>query len=120
MITDVYCYYTGGGVYIYSARFGDNYLYGSLDQTIDCYRGARGEVLFRDEDVCKAYCWLDEMNSFQLIGSEDDYYIHPDEIEYPTWQEILDSLRLSENVDLEADRSLLYWNPDLTKRTCEE
>jgi hypothetical protein len=122
-ITDVYCYYTGGGIYVYSARYGENYLYGSLDQTIDCIRGVRGEILFHDEDVCEFYGWLDEMNAFNpdvAPSNYDAYYVKPDEIEYPTWQEILDSLRNTANVPLGADDKLLYWNPDLTKRTCEE
>lgn len=119
-ITDVYCYYTGGGIYVYSAKYGKYYLWGTLDQTIDCLRGARGEVLFHEDVACEEFGWLDEMNALPEANLDDydTYYVKPDEIEYPTWRRILNSLKTAKRCDLEADDTLIYWNPDLTKRTC--
>ena len=120
-ITDVYCYYTGGGIYTYSARYGDAWLYGRLDEYIECFK-VRGEVLFHDEVVCEGYGWLDEMNAFTLEGNEYDYYISPEDIQYPTWKDILDSLKEAYTArgvsDMEA--CLIGWNPDLTKHTNED
>lgn len=121
-ITDVYCYYTGGGIYVYSAKYGNVYLYGTLDQYICCYK-VRGEILFRDEDLCSQFGWTDELNSFVLEGSEDDYYISPDDIEYPTWKDILRSLQKPGfygygTADMEE--TLRYWNPKLSKHTNED
>ena len=121
-ITEVYCYYTGGGIYCYSAKYGDAYLYGTLDQTIDCIP-VRGEILFQDEAICEEYGWLDDMKAFDSTNDYDNYYIKPSDIEYPTWQDILDSLRSPELIAegcIGAEETLCYWNPDLTKRTCEE
>ena len=119
MITDVYCYYTGGGIYIYSAKYNDVYLYGSLDQVLECYRH-RGEVLWQDESVCEYFGWLDEMKEFSHVTDPYDYYVSPEEIEYPTWQEILDSLRNATELSIEADDNLRYWNPDLTLKVNDE
>ena len=121
-ITEVYCYYTGGGIYVYSAKYGDVYLYGTLDQTIDCLP-VRGEILFQDESACESFGWTDEMNAFTGDYSNyDEYYIKPSDIKYPTWMDILKSLKspelIAENC-VDADETLRYWNPDLTKRTCE-
>ena len=121
-ITDVYCYYTGGGIYVYSAKYGNVYLYGTLDQYICCYK-VRGEILFRDEDLCNQFGWTEEMNSFVLDGNEDDYYISPDDIEYPTWKDILRSLQKPGfygygTADMEE--TLRYWNPKLSKHTNED
>lgn len=122
-ITEVYCYYTGGGIYVYSAKYGNVYLYGTLDQTIDCIT-VRGEILFQDESSCEFFGWTDEMNAFTGNSSDfDTYYIKPSDIEYPTWQDILDSLRSTELIAegcYGAEETLRYWNHDLTKRTCEE
>lgn len=121
-ITEVYCYYTGGGIYVYSAKYGDVYLYGTLDQTIDCV-SVRGEVLFHDESACEFLGLTDEMNAF--TGDSNDYnayYIKPSDIKYPTWMDILKSLKSPELIAehcVDADETLRYWNPDLTKRTCE-
>ena len=122
-ITEVYCYYTGGGIYVYSAKYGNVYLYGTLDQTIDCIT-VRGEILFHDSDTCESFGWTKEMNEFTGNSNDyDAYYIKPADIEYPTWKDILDSLRSDNLIDdtgNDADKALLYHNPDLTKRTCEE
>lgn len=121
-ITDVYCYYTGGGIYVYSAKYGNVYLYGTLDQYIHCYK-VRGEILYNDEECCKTFGWTDELNSFVLEDDENDYYIAPDEIEYPTWRRILHSLQKPGfygygTADMEE--TLRYWNPDLSKHTNED
>ena len=122
-ITEVYCYYTGGGIYVYSAKYGDYYLYGTLDQTIDCI-SVRGEILFQDESSCETFGWTDEMNAFNGNSSDyDSYYIKPSDIEYPSWQDILKSLSSPELLGegcMGAEESLRYWNPVLTKLTCEE
>ena len=128
-ITDVYCYYTGGGIYVYSARYGNVYLYGTLDMDISCYK-KRGEILCKDEELCKEFGWTDELNAFLATEDEDNYldqrldenYISPDEIEYPTWRAILRSVQKPGfygygTVDIEE--TLRYWNPDLSKRTNE-
>ena len=121
-ITDVYCYYTGGGIYVYSARYGNVFLYGTLDQYICCYT-VRGEILYRDEELCKQFGWMNELNAFTLEGTEDDYYISPEDIEYPTWKDILRSVQAPGfygygTADIEE--TLRYWNPDLSKHTNED
>ena len=130
-ITDVYCYYTGGGIYVYSARYGNIFLYGTLDQYICCYK-IRGEVLCQDEDLCKEFGWTDEMNALIALKGEyvdhiedfmKDYYVSPEEIEYPTWRAILRSIQKPGfygygTADMEE--TLRYWNPDLSKRTNED
>ena len=121
-ITEVYCYYTGGGIYVYSAKYGEAYLYGTLDQTIDCIT-VRGEVLFQDESACEFLGLTDEMNAFTGNSADyDKYYIKPEDIEYPTWKDILKSIKSPELIAehcVDADETLKYWNPDLSKRTCE-
>lgn len=121
-ITDIYCYYTGGGIYVYSAKYGNVYLYGTLDQYIDCYK-VRGEILFQDEDCCEEFGWMDELNSFVLEGDQMDYLLSPDEVKYPTWRSILRSIQKPGfygygTADMEE--TLRYWNPDLSKRTNED
>lgn len=117
-ISDVKCYYTGGGIYIYSAKYGDSaFLYGSFDQYISCY-SARGEILQHDEDVCQYYGWTDEMEECNL--SLDKAYISPEKIEYPTWLQILGSLSSYIKDDPEIETNLLYFNPNLRLRTCDE
>ena len=121
-ITDVYCYYTGGGIYVYSARYGNVFLYGSLDQYICCYK-VRGEILNQDEELCEEFGWTDELKAFTYEGEHDDYYVSPDEIEYPTWRAILRSIQRPGfygygTADMEE--TLRYWNPDLSKRTNED
>ena len=116
-ISDVKCYYTGGGVYIYSAKYGDSaFLYGSFDQYISCY-SARGEILQHDEDVCQYYGWTDEMNKCSL--SLDEAYIPPEKIEYPTWLQILDSLSSAIKHDPGIGSTLVRYNPNLHLRTCD-
>jgi len=120
-ITEVYCYYTGGNIYTYSAKYGDAFLYGTLNEWINCLT-VRGEILYEDEAYCEEFGWTDEMNSFRFSGCESDYYIDPIDIEYPTWSDILDSLHhaecLAEGVT-DAETILKECTPDLTKRTYE-
>ena len=121
-ISNVHCYYTGGGIYVYSARYGDAWLYGTLDQYIECF-SVRGEVLFNDESSCEFFGWMDELKAFTLSGNEYDYYLAADQIKYPTWQDILDSLRTADLLASGAadmEETLKYWNPDLSKRTNED
>lgn len=121
-ISEVFCYYTGGGIYVYSAKYGNAYLYGTLDEYISCYR-VRGEILYQDSDICEFYGWTDEMNSFRMEGTEDDYFISPDEIEYPAWNDILESLNRADCLGSgvsDMEKTLRYWNPDLTKHTNED
>lgn len=116
-ISDVYCYYTGGGVWIYSARYGEYFLYGTLDATIDCFP-VRGEILFDYKDICEECGWIEEYEKFHPIGDEEDYYIGPNKIDYPTWQDILDSVRPIDH-GRQIEYSLIKNNPDLTKKTYE-
>ena len=117
-ISDVKCYYTGGGVYIYSAKYGNSaFLYGSFDQDISVY-SVRGEVLFQDEDACESFGWTKEMEECNL--SLDKAYISPEKIEYPTWGQILNSLSSYIEDDHEIKTNLLYFNPNLRLRTCDE
>jgi len=121
-ITEAYCYYTGGGIYVYSAKYGDVFLYGTLDQYICCYT-VRGEILYQDEDICKAFGWTDEMNAFRMTEPEDSYYVSHDEIEYPTWSDILKSLKqlsCSGSAPADMEETLRYWNSDLSKHTDED
>ena len=107
---------------MYSAQYGEVFLYGTLDEFIGCYK-VRGEILYHDEDLCKEFGWTKELNDFSFSGNEEDYYIEPEEIEYPTWEDILNSLQKpgyygSGTADMEE--TLKDWNPDLTKLTCDD
>lgn len=70
-ITDVKCLYTGGNIWTYSARFGDLWLDGRLDECVEVYTDNP-----LDEEGC-----LKENVGFLMT-----------EEEAPTWLEILKSI----------------------------
>lgn len=74
-LTNVTCDYTGGGIWVYSARFNDEvWLYGGLDWYFGSYSIKGSEI-------------EDEHDS-----DYDSYWMNPS-VPFPTWNEILQSLR---------------------------
>ena len=74
-LTNVSCIYTGGNIYTYQAMYNGYWIYGSLDSTMDAY----SYEPFR--------YWKDTDSS----ESPEDYRI--DGADFPTWSEIIESLR---------------------------
>ena len=99
----VNCYYTGGGIWVYSAKYKDVWIYGGLDNYLGCYS-------IRGEDIEEKHnCDYEKFTAVPADG------------EYPTWQDILDSIRyyLKDDVNLkEMTDSLLRWNPVVTMKIC--
>ena len=105
-LTDVFCTYTGGGIYIITAKFGDVYLctdlgeYGSYDIPFN-------EIEEHDHEY-------------------DDHWKDPAE-PLPTWAELFDAVKesyeagVSLNVDIdEVERILKYYHPDTSIRLNEQ
>ena len=90
--SNVKCYYTGGGIWVYSAKYGDVWLYGSLDQYITVLK-YQGEKLYDDQDVLDYY---GEVNDLGEIDNPDDYILTDNDL-YPTWAEVLESIRNTDN-----------------------
>lgn len=92
---NVRCYYTGGGIYVYSALFnGEVWLYGGLDNYFGSY-DLSGETIE------------------EFHGCNYDAHWKKPSIPYPRWYEILESIH--ENCDMstyvEAERILNHYNP---------
>lgn len=102
MLTDVHCFYTGGGIWVYKAKYGPLWMYGSLDDAISAY----------DDDP--------EGTDFFDYNA---HYVHLTFLA-PTWQDIADSLKQPEshvesNVE-DPYNALLRWNGDRMDRPCTE
>ena len=74
-ITDAQCIYTGGGVWIYCAKYGPVWLEGTLDQGIDAF-----DIEPHIDD--------DEFDCNDLYEHMCSEYV-----DLPTWQDIADSIR---------------------------
>lgn len=99
----VSCDYTGGGIWVYSALFnGEVWLYGGLDNYFGSY-DQPGAVIE------------------ERLGCDYDSHWKTASVPYPTWSEILRSIR--QNCDgytaEQAERSLRYFNPDMSARCIE-
>lgn len=103
-LSNVECYYTGGGIYVYSAMFNNEvWLYGGLDWYFGSY-DIKGEEI--------------ENNDMEY----EKHWKSPS-IPYPTWNEILQSLRDSLGSDpnlYEMERQLRDANPDMNERCIGE
>ena len=73
-LTDVCCVYTGGGIYVYQARYNGYWIYGSLDGCMDAYSYEPFKY------------WKDTDSS----ESPEEYRVN-DAI-FPTWAEVIRSL----------------------------
>ena len=97
--THVKCYYTGGGIYVFSACWeGSCWIYGGLDNYMGCYSIPGEEI---EEKHNNRY--------------EDFVTVPPSGI-YPTWREVFDAIHENMDPSYDAERSLLYFNPDLSKK----
>lgn len=105
-LTDVFCTYTGGGIYIVTAKFGDVYLC-SDTETYGTYDMPYNEI---EEHDC-------------------NYEEHWKECKepLPTWSELFDAVKesyeagVSLNVDIDELKDiLLYYHPDMSIRLNEE
>ena len=97
----VKCYYTGGGIWVYSALFnGEVWLYGGLDWYFGSYSIPAEEI--EEQHDC----------------DYDSYWKNPS-IPFPTWNEILESIRAampdSPNIS-EMEDALRSANPDMNER----
>jgi len=108
-LTNVSCVYTGGGIYVYSALFNDEvWLYGGLDNYFGSFDAPIDEV---ETD-------FDE-NGF--INYEKHW--KTPSVPFPTWNEILQSLRDRFGEDPQVDYmelSLRRANPDMNARCIGE
>jgi len=99
-LTNVSCDYTGGGVYVYSALFNNEvWLYGGLDWYFGSYDIPGPTIDDTDQDY-------------------DAHWKNPS-VPFPTWNEILDSLREYYGDDPNlyyAERQLRNANPDMNER----
>ena len=95
LLTNVKCYYTGGGIYVYSALFnGEVWLFGGLDNYFGSY-DLSGEVINDMEEV------------------DFDSHVKTPSIPYPTWNDILESIRenCSDSTYTDCERILRNYNP---------
>lgn len=102
---NVKCDYTGGGIYVYSALFnGEVWLYGGLDNYFGSY-DVPGQVVEED------------------FGCDYDAHWKKPSVPYPTWNDILGSLRETYGDDPQVDYmelSLRRSNPDMNARCIED
>ena len=100
-LTNVSCVYTGGGIYVYSARFNDEvWIGGGLDN----YFGSYDLPLF----VIDEYCYSDYDSHWKKAS-----------VLYPTWNDIIQSLREEYHDDPllhEMEASIIRYNPNLNER----
>lgn len=125
--SNVLCYYTGGGIYIYSARYKDVYLYGSLDDFIGCIR-ARGELVDScDEDTIswlKEYLPNEDLPSYSEEEQGKIMYeenVLPSDGIIPTWNEILFSIlhfNKHNNIDEHEAEEIIRENHLLHEKIC--
>ena len=105
-ITDVLCTYTGGGIYVVTARLSDVYLVSDME-TFGTY-----DVPYDDIE--------------EKFGCDYDSHWKDSAFPLPTWAELLDAIResyesgSSTNMILsEVEQSLRYCHPDLSVRLNE-
>lgn len=100
---NVQCYYTGGGIWVYSAKFNGAWLYGSLDSYMGVY-SIPGETI-ENRHNC-------EYEKFAVTLKD-----------YPTWGDILQSLKQGLAADPclhEITENLKRNNPDLSVKVCDD
>lgn len=99
-LTNVTCEYTGGGVWLYSALFNNEvWLYGGLDWYFGSYDIPGREIDDTDQDFGGTH-WKNPS------------------VPFPTWNEILDSLRSAFSDDpylSEMEEQLRDANPDMNE-----
>lgn len=98
----VQCYYTGGGIWVYSAKYKGYYLYGSLDQVLWAYTISGEDI--ETEHNC----------------DYEKFAIEP--AEYPTWGDVVRSLldNLSGDPCLsEMIATIAHYCPDFSQRVCD-
>lgn len=95
LLSNVKCYYTGGEIYVYSALFnGEVWLYGGLDNYFGSY-DLSGETIEQFHDC------------------NYEAHVKVPSIPYPTWNDILDSIRVNCDPSTydDAERILNHYNP---------
>lgn len=100
-LTNVTCDYTGGGIWVYSALFNNEvWLYGSLDWYFGSY-SIKGSEIEDEHD-----------------NDYDSFWKNPS-VPFPTWLEVLLSLRSAPNSDMffaEWEDIIRRANPNMTER----
>ena len=100
--TQVKCYYTGGGIYVFSARWeGSCWIYGGLDNYMGCY-SVPGEEIEEQHD-----CRYEDYEAVPVSGI------------YPTWRDVFHAIHENIPDSYDMERSLLRFNPDLSKKVME-
>ena len=117
-LTNVKCYYTGGGIWVYSAKYGNVWLYGSFDGYISCLK-AQGEKVYNDVDVLEHY---HEENDLGEVDDPDSYITEPENGVWPTWEQLVSSLKgtEAEGWEYEIKEIITYYGAKLTDRINEE
>lgn len=77
-LTNVSCDYTGGNIYVYQAIYNGHWIYGGLDSWMDAYS-------------YEPFLYQKETDSTE---SPEEYRIDTDD--FPTWSEVIESLRQPE------------------------
>lgn len=101
-LRDVYCWYVGGNMYVYRAKWGKHWLYGNLDEWLMMYDECPPSPF--DDEACDSFF------------SDDSHLVQLD-IVYPTWQEVYDSLSnpvYLESYTFSAQDAVKEWQ-DLSK-----
>lgn len=103
-LTEVRCDYTGGGIYVYSALYnGEVWLYGGLDNYLGSY-DRPGQVIE------------------ETHGCDYETYWKNPAVPFPTWREILESVREAcpEYVYRDVRRMMEHDCTDMDKRCIGE
>ena len=102
-LTNVTYLNTGGMVMCYSALYNGQYwIFGATDETMSAYT-------------------IDPLNSFDEEGDyiDENQFLIPDASDFPTWAEVIDSIRESGQYDHYGmdwvKQDILHWQEDLNK-----
>lgn len=101
-LRNVYCWYVGGNMFTYRAKYGKYWLYGNLDEWLMLY------------DKCPPSPFNDD--AYDAFFADNSHMVQPD-IAYPTWQQILDSLSNAVHIEsytFSAQDAINEWQ-DLSK-----
>ena len=124
-IREVTCVYTGGGIWVYHAKYGKLWLYGSLDSGIDAY-DADPDTSFpawREHIINGAPYEYYDGYEYDGMNSWEDSDSHIVKTELPKWSDIVESLRYPDSVvdDVDgAEASALYWNAHVIDCPCND
>lgn len=84
-LTNVSCIYTGGGIYVYQAKYNGYWIYGSLDGCMDAYS-------------YEPFKYWDDTDSTE---SPEEYRI--ENAKFPTWADVIRSIK-DPNTEISGNR----------------